>query len=50
MVGLGRQVEGGDQRNAKVGVLHEKCDLIVQAVAQISKELHQIRSIKERWA
>ena len=49
MAGVGRQVQSGGQRTVKVSVLHEKGDLIAQAVTQISKELHQIRAITERW-
>ena len=49
MAGVGRQVQSGGQRTVKVSVLHEKGDLIAQAVTQISKELHQIRTITERW-
>ena len=50
MAGVGRQVQSGGQRTVKVSVLHEKGDLIAQAVTQISKELHQIRAITERWS
>ncbi len=49
MAGVGRQVQSGGQRTVKVSVLYEKGDLIAQAVTQISKELHQIRAITERW-
>jgi len=49
MSGVGRQVQSGGQRTIKVGVLHEKGDIIAHAVTLISKELHQIQSITERW-
>ena len=49
MAGVGRQVQSGGQRTVKVSILHEKGDLIAQIVTQISKELHQIRAITERW-
>lgn len=50
MAGVGRQIQSGGQRTVKVSVLHEKGDLIAQAVTQISKELHQIRVTTERWS
>ena len=49
MAGVGRQVQSGGQRTVKVSILHEKGDVIAKAVTQISKELHQIRAITERW-
>lgn len=49
MAGVGQQVQSGGQRTVKVSVVHEKGDLIAQAVTQISKELHQIHAITERW-
>jgi len=49
MSGVGRQVQSGGQRTVKVSVLHEKGDVIAQAVTQISKELHLICAITERW-
>jgi hypothetical protein len=49
MSGVGRQVQGGGQRTVKVSILHEKGDVIAKTVTQISKELHQIRAITERW-
>ena len=50
MAGVGRQVQSGGQRTVKVSILHEKGDVIAKAVSQISKELHQIRAITERWS
>jgi hypothetical protein len=50
MAGVGRQIQSGGQRTVKVRILHEKGDVIAQAVTRISKELHQIRSITERWS
>jgi len=38
----------GGQRTVKVSVLHEKGDLIAQAVTQISKEIQQMCAITER--
>jgi len=49
MAGVGRQVQSGGQRTVKVSVLHEKGDVIAQAVSRISNELHQIHAITERW-
>jgi hypothetical protein len=49
MAGVGCQVKNGDQRTVKVSILHEKGELIAQAFTQISKELHQICHITERW-
>jgi hypothetical protein len=49
MAGVGRQVQSGGQRTVKVSVLHEKADVIAQAVTRISKELHEIHAITERW-
>lgn len=49
MAGVGRQVQSGGQRTVKVSVLHEKGDVIAQAVTRISKELHEIHAITERW-
>jgi hypothetical protein len=50
MAGVGRQVQSGGRRTVKVSVLHEKGDLIAGAVTRISKELHHIRAITERWS
>lgn len=49
MSGVGRQVQSGGQRTVKVSILHEKGDVIAEAVTRISNELHCIRSITERW-
>jgi hypothetical protein len=49
MSGVGRQVQSGGRRTVKVSVLHEKGELIAQAVTRISNELHRIRAITERW-
>jgi hypothetical protein len=49
MSGVGRPVQSGSQRTIKVNFLHEKGDLIAQAVARISNELRHIRPITERW-
>lgn len=50
MAGVGRQVQSGGRRTVRVSVLHEKGDLIAQAVTRISNELHHIRAITERWS
>ena len=50
MAGVGRQVQSGGRRTVKVSVLHNKGDLIAQAVTRISNELHHIRTITERWS
>jgi hypothetical protein len=50
MSGVGRQVQSGGQRTVKVSILHEKGDVIAKAFTQISKEIHQIRAITERWS
>ena len=49
MAGVGRQVQSGGQRTVKVSILHEKSDRTAKAFTQISKELHQIRAVTERW-
>jgi hypothetical protein len=49
MSGVGRQIQSGGRRTVKVSVLHEKGNLIAQAVTNISNELHRIRAITERW-
>ena len=43
-----RQVRSGGQRTVKVSILHKKGDVIAKAVAEISKELHEIHAITER--
>ena len=50
MSGVGRQIQSGGRRTVKVSVLHEKGELIAQAVTRISNELHHIRAITERWS
>jgi hypothetical protein len=50
MAGVGRQVQSGGRRTVKVSVLHERGDLIAQAVTRTSNELHRIRAITERWS
>jgi hypothetical protein len=50
MAGVGRQVQSSGQRTVKVSMLHEKGEVIAQAVTRISKELHQIHAITERWS
>lgn len=50
MSGVGRQVQSGGQRTVKVSILHEKGDIIAQAIAAISNELCHIRAITERWS
>ena len=46
---VGHQVQSDGQRTVKVSILREKGDVIAKAVPRISKELHQIRAITERW-
>ena len=50
MQGVGRQVQSGGQRTVKVSIVHEKGEMIASAVAAVSKELHHIRCITERWS
>ena len=50
MQGVGRQLESGGRSTVRVSVLHEKGDLIATAVTLVSKELHSIRAITERWS
>lgn len=50
MSGVGRQVQSGGQRTVKVSVLHEKSDVIARAVTEISKEIHLMSAITERWS
>ena len=46
---VGHQFQSDGQRTVKVSILREKGDVIPKAVPQISKELHQLRAITERW-
>ncbi len=50
MAGVGRQVQSGGQRTVKVSILHERGDLITQAVTLISKELQDMKANTERWS
>ncbi len=50
MAGVGRQLRSGGRSTVRVSVVHEKGDLIAHAVTLISKELHSIRAIAERWS
>jgi hypothetical protein len=50
MAAADRQVQRGGQQTVKVSILHQKGDVIAQAFTQISKELHQICAITERWS
>ena len=50
MSGVGRQVRSGGQRSVRVSILHEKGDVIAQAVTLISNELQRIGRITERWS
>ena len=50
MQGVARQLRSGGRSTVRVSVLHEKGDLIAHAVTIISKELHCIRAITERWS
>ena len=49
MQGVARQVQSGGQRKVKVSLLHEKGDLIAQAVTLISSQLHEMMRIAEQW-
>jgi hypothetical protein len=49
MAGVGRQIQSGGRRTVRVSVMHDKSELISQAVTQISNELHHIHAITERW-
>jgi hypothetical protein len=50
MQGVARQVQSGGRRTVRVSLLHEKGDVIARAFTLISSQLHQIRSITERWS
>ena len=50
MQGVGRELRSGGRSTVRVSVVHEKGDLIATAVTLISKELHGIRLITERWS
>ena len=50
MHGVGRQLQSGGRSTVRVSVLHDKGDLIATAVTLVSKELHSIRAITERWS
>ena len=49
MQGVARQLRSAGRSTVRVSVLHENGDLIAHAVTLISKELHSIRAITERW-
>lgn len=48
MVGVGRQVQSEGMRTVKISLLHDKTDIIAQAVTHIGNELLCIRIIRER--
>jgi hypothetical protein len=47
--GVARLTRHGGQSTVKVSLQHEKRELIVQAIAQVSNTLRQISAIAERW-
>ena len=49
MQGVARQVHSGGQRKIKVSLIHEKGDVIAQAVTLISSQLHAMMRIAEQW-
>jgi hypothetical protein len=49
MPGVGRLGQSGDQRTVKISILGEEGDVIAKGVTEISRELHQIRAVTERW-
>ena len=49
MQGVARQVESGGQRKVKISLVHEKGEVIMQAVALISRQLDDFMRIAERW-
>jgi hypothetical protein len=49
MQGVARETRSGGRRTIKVGLLHEKGDVIMRAVTLISGQLHAMASITERW-
>lgn len=49
MQGVGRQVQSGGQRTVKVTLLHEYREDIAAAVTLVSKQLHEMNRITERW-
>jgi len=50
MQGVARQLRSGGRSTVRVSVVHEKGDVIAHAVTLISKELHAIQAITERWS
>jgi hypothetical protein len=50
MQGVARQVQSGGQRTVKLSLLHEKGDIIAEAVTKISSQLQTIMRITERWS
>lgn len=48
--GVARETQSGGRRTIKVGLLHEKGDIVMLAVSLLSGRLHAIRSITERWS
>ena len=49
MQGVARQVQSGGQRKIKISIVHEKGDVITQAVGLISNQLREFMRIAERW-
>ena len=49
MQGVARQVQSGGQRKIKISIVHEKGDVISQAVGLISNQLREFMRIAERW-
>lgn len=49
MQGVARQVQGGGQRKVKISLVHEKAEVIMQAVSLISSQLQQFMAIAEGW-
>jgi hypothetical protein len=47
--GVARETRHGGQRRVKVSLLHEKGDLIAQAITLISSFLHRVSTITPRW-
>jgi hypothetical protein len=49
MGGVARLTRHGGQSTIKVSLQHDKRDLIVQAIAQVSNTLRRVSAITERW-
>jgi hypothetical protein len=50
MAAVGRQTQSAGRRSVKVSLVHEKGEVMAQAVTRISNELQHIARITQRWS